>query len=67
MPILDVWEDMKITDFPNYRAGTWGLEEADVLVAQDGFSWAVPTLLHCDETSCGVSAESGTGIAEKEN
>jgi len=24
MPILEVWESMKITDFPNYQAGTWG-------------------------------------------
>jgi glucose-6-phosphate 1-dehydrogenase len=53
-PILDVWESMKNTDFPNYAAGTWGPEEADVLIAQDGFSWVVPTLLRCSETSCGV-------------
>jgi glucose-6-phosphate 1-dehydrogenase len=58
MPILEVWESMKITDFPNYQAGTWGPEEADVLIAQDGFSWIVPTLLRCGETSCGVTAES---------
>jgi glucose-6-phosphate 1-dehydrogenase len=58
-PILDVWESMKITDFPNYQAGTWGPEEAEVLIAQDGFSWVTPTLLRCDEhASCGVSAES---------
>jgi glucose-6-phosphate 1-dehydrogenase len=58
MPILEVWESMKITDFPNYQAGTWGPEEADVLIAQDGFGWIVPTLLHCGETSCTVTAES---------
>ena len=60
MPILEVWESMKITDFPNYQAGTWGPEEADVLIAQDGFSWVVPTLLRCGETSCAVTAESET-------
>jgi glucose-6-phosphate 1-dehydrogenase len=60
MPILEVWENMKITDFPNYQAGAWGPEEADVLIAQDGFSWVVPMLLHCDATSCGVTAESET-------
>jgi glucose-6-phosphate 1-dehydrogenase len=58
-PIIEVWENVKITDFPNYKAGTWGPEEADILVAQDGFSWVVPTLLGCDENaSCGVRAES---------
>ena len=60
MPILEIWESMKITDFPNYQAGTWGPEEADVLIAQDGFSWVVPTLLRCGETSCAVTAESET-------
>jgi glucose-6-phosphate 1-dehydrogenase len=57
MPILEFWESMKSTDFPNYKAGTWGPEEANVLIAQDGFSWVVPMLLHCDESSCGVTAE----------
>ena len=57
-PILEVWESMKITDFPNYVAGTWGPEEAEVLLAQDGFSWVTPTLLRCDEhASCGVTRE----------
>ena len=57
-PILEVWESMKITDFPNYVAGTWGPEEAEVLIAQDGFSWVTPTLLRCDEhASCGVTRE----------
>lgn len=56
-PILEVWESMKSTDFPNYQSGTWGPEEADVLIAQDGFNWVVPTILRCDETSCGVTTE----------
>lgn len=58
-PIIEAWENVNITVFPNYKAGTWGPEEADILVAQDGFSWVVPTLLGCDENaSCGVSVES---------
>jgi glucose-6-phosphate 1-dehydrogenase len=61
MPILDVWRNMKITDFPNYQPETWGPEEAEMLIAQDGFSWVTPTLLRCDETTyCGVSAEAGS-------
>jgi glucose-6-phosphate 1-dehydrogenase len=57
-PILEVWENVKITDFPNYQAGTWGPEEAEILVAQDGFTWVTPTLLRCDEHAlCGVTGE----------
>jgi glucose-6-phosphate 1-dehydrogenase len=58
MPILEVWRNMKITDFPNYQPGTWGPEEAEVLIAQDGFSWVTPTVLRCDDaTFCGVTGE----------
>jgi len=38
-PILDAWETVKATDFPNYQAGTWGPEAAETLIAQDGRSW----------------------------
>ena len=33
------------TDFPNYEAGTWAPESAEVLIAQDGRSWLRPTSL----------------------
>jgi glucose-6-phosphate 1-dehydrogenase len=45
MPILEVWEESPPSDFPNYPAGTWGPEAAEVLVAQDGRSWLQPTVL----------------------
>jgi glucose-6-phosphate 1-dehydrogenase len=48
-PVLDVWSTVKSTDFPNYQAGTWGPEESDILIAQDGFSWITPTTLKCQE------------------
>jgi len=48
-PILDVWERVKPTDFPNYQAGTWGPEDAEILVAQDGHHWVMPTFLQCQE------------------
>jgi glucose-6-phosphate 1-dehydrogenase len=38
-PILNVWQNSTPTDFPNYQAGTWGPEAAEVLIAQDGRSW----------------------------
>ena len=50
-PILDVWNTTKSTDFPNYQAGTWGPEEADMLIAQEGISWVTPTSLQCQEES----------------
>jgi len=58
-PILDVWENVKSTDFPNYPAGNWGPEEADILIAQDGNTWIVPTLLQCreDTSVCRVTTE----------
>jgi glucose-6-phosphate 1-dehydrogenase len=33
------WEDEKPLDFPDYAAGTWGPEDAEILIAQDGRSW----------------------------
>jgi glucose-6-phosphate 1-dehydrogenase len=45
MPVLDSWSASIPTDFPNYQAGTWGPEEAEVLIAQDGRNWIQPMLL----------------------
>ncbi len=42
MPILDVWASTRADNFPNYDAGTWGPESAEVLVAHDGRNWAPP-------------------------
>ncbi len=44
-PILSGWEAVTPGDFPNYQAGTWGPEAAEVLIAKDGRSWALPTAL----------------------
>ena len=48
-PILDVWAEQRPTDFPNYQAGTWGPEQAEVLIARDGRTWMLPTILQCQE------------------
>jgi glucose-6-phosphate 1-dehydrogenase len=48
-PVLEVWEAVEATDFPNYQAGTWGPEEAEILIAQDGRNWVMPTFLQCQE------------------
>jgi glucose-6-phosphate 1-dehydrogenase len=44
-PILNGWEDLSPGDFPNYQSGTWGPEAAEVLIARDGRSWALPTAI----------------------
>lgn len=38
-PILDYWERSKMADFPNYPADSWGPENAEALIAKDGFHW----------------------------
>jgi glucose-6-phosphate 1-dehydrogenase len=39
MPILESWESQKDINFPNYPADSWGPEDAEALIAKDGFSW----------------------------
>jgi glucose-6-phosphate 1-dehydrogenase len=39
-PILDVWRALPPRAFPNYAAGTWGPEDADLLLARDGRAWS---------------------------
>lgn len=48
-PILETWDEVEPTGFPNYQAGTWGPEEAGILIARDGRSWVLPTFLQCQE------------------
>ncbi|HHJ16111.1 MAG TPA: glucose-6-phosphate dehydrogenase [Gammaproteobacteria bacterium] len=38
-PILDVWQALPPRSFPNYPACSWGPEEADELLARDGYQW----------------------------
>ncbi|MCJ0743309.1 glucose-6-phosphate dehydrogenase [Pedobacter montanisoli] len=39
MPIINLWENKKSLNFPNYAADSWGPEEAEALIAKDGFYW----------------------------
>lgn len=39
MPILNNWEKNRDTDFPNYTADSWGPENAEALIAKDGYHW----------------------------
>jgi glucose-6-phosphate 1-dehydrogenase len=39
MPIIEVWQERKPVDFPNYSPGSWGPEDAEALIAKDGHNW----------------------------
>lgn len=39
MPIINTWESKKSLNFPNYPADSWGPEDAEALIAKDGFHW----------------------------
>ena len=41
-PILEVWKSKPPVDFPNYSPGSWGPEDSQALIAQDGHHWAAP-------------------------
>jgi glucose-6-phosphate 1-dehydrogenase len=38
-PVIDHWKISSPKTFPNYEAGTWGPEEADALIGDDGRKW----------------------------
>lgn len=40
-PLLDYWESVKPTDFPNYPAGSWGPAEAERMLAKEEREWRV--------------------------
>jgi glucose-6-phosphate 1-dehydrogenase len=48
-PILDAWEAAPPADFPDYPAGSWGPEAADLLIAKEGRSWLQPAVLDEEE------------------
>lgn len=38
-PIQEAWSNKPPVDFPNYSPGTWGPEDAEALIAKDGYHW----------------------------
>lgn len=38
-PVLQHWQKKTIANFPNYDAGTWGPDEADLLLHDQGHHW----------------------------
>ena len=39
MPIIEVWQERKPVDFPNYAPNSWGPEDAEALIAREGHNW----------------------------
>lgn len=39
MPILNLWSQNKVENFPNYQPGSWGPKEADELLIKDNRNW----------------------------
>jgi len=46
MPVLNSWESKKSVNFPNYSADSWGPENAEALIARDGFHWFTLPMKH---------------------
>jgi glucose-6-phosphate 1-dehydrogenase len=65
MPIINAWSELEPVDFPNYQAGTWGPEAADVLIAQDGRSWLQP-ILKVKQESDRLTTQTESGRTPKE-
>jgi glucose-6-phosphate 1-dehydrogenase len=38
-PILEAWQTRHPVYFPNYAPGSWGPEDAEALIARDGYHW----------------------------
>lgn len=39
--VQDAWENRESINFPNYQAGSWGPENAEALIAQQGHVWSI--------------------------
>jgi glucose-6-phosphate 1-dehydrogenase len=51
-PILDGWQAVSPEVFPNYPAGSWGPEAAQILIAKDGRSWLMPSCYESRDAGC---------------
>lgn len=52
MPIINAWENVRPSEFPNYAAGSWGPDAAVMLLARDGRNWWVPDTSEHDRKDC---------------
>jgi len=59
MPILEKWQELPARNLPDYQAGTWGPEGAEILVGQDGRSWFQPTTAQQGNEGCKLDSNEG--------
>ena len=48
MPIIEAWEARPPVDFPNYAPDSWGPEDAEALIARDGYNWITLPVLNVE-------------------
>lgn len=48
MPIIEAWDARPPVDFPNYPPDSWGPEDAEALIARDGYNWITLPVLSKD-------------------
>ncbi len=41
-PVLQAWEKKQLSTLPNYPAGSWGPDEAELFIQKDGRHWRSP-------------------------
>jgi glucose-6-phosphate 1-dehydrogenase len=58
-PILEGWSAVTPEAFPNYGAGTWGPESAQILIAKDERSWLMPSAYENQDYECKDSDPAG--------
>ncbi|MBV9126442.1 MAG: glucose-6-phosphate dehydrogenase [Planctomycetes bacterium] len=46
MPVLEGWARQSAPRYPNYPAGSWGPEGANALLAKEGRTWLVPSIVN---------------------
>jgi glucose-6-phosphate 1-dehydrogenase len=51
-PILEGWQAVTPEVFPNYPAGSWGPEAAQILIAKEGRSWLLPSCFENESDGC---------------
>jgi glucose-6-phosphate 1-dehydrogenase len=57
MPVLEAWKAIPPPGFPDYSAGTWGPEAAEILLVQDRRSWLLPTAMEEEMKEAGPSIQ----------
>jgi glucose-6-phosphate 1-dehydrogenase len=51
-PILEGWRAVAPEVFPNYPAGSWGPEAAQILIAKNGRNWLLPSCYKNQDYEC---------------